>query len=71
MSSPWRKLPGTHPLPLDAIHDACLWPIGAQSPYTFCGAPLRQTTDSDRPQVYCEAHALLAYRPKPVKEQTK
>jgi hypothetical protein len=47
----WEALPGTSPVALEAA-TGCRWPIGEESPFTFCNAPAEG--------VYCAVHREMS-----------
>lgn len=62
----WDPLPDTTPKPLvDLGNNDCKWPIGTDSPHSFCGQPAAPD------KVYCAAHAAIAYRPRPEEQRKK
>lgn len=62
----WEPLPGTTPKPLEDLgHHDCKWPIGHDHPLSFCGQPAAPD------KIYCDAHAALAYRPRPEEPRKK
>lgn len=52
-SKVWEPLPGTSPVPLEALGDGCKWPLG-DGPFMFCGAP----KDGEHPS-YCATHRRI------------